>query len=359
MKLPLIIMLSIAAPFTLLATEHETEAASDVPQETTTLPVDTQSAPPVDTQSAPPDMHHEHTADPSAPDEEAVTEPEETSIQEEIATLHHETEDDDDDEASNDRFVLFVDALKYRVTTHSTDATHARDKNETSISSSSTTTTLRALDATIGLKSYHDRLILGFGISSNLVSPSDARSGGVLMAGYQLLEGLEIGGLLYISNHEKTTSTRREDSIDEQFFTSNEESSSSSSVHSFGPWLKLRAGNYWQALFAIYYTSSHTEQTSDSGQQTGDSQDTLNNLTTTVKRSYFALDLVFGPWIPLTEHLTFVPQINLTWYLPRTYTQTTSMSSSGGSSLAEDTLEFDEHSSLDYSLTLGGLRYEL
>ena len=124
------------------------------------------------------------------------------------------------------------------------------------------------------------------------------------------------------------------------------------------PWLKIHAGNYWQALFAIYYTSSQTEQTSDSGKQTTSSQDTFNKLTTSVERSYFALDLVFGPWIPITEHLTFVPQINITWYLPRSYTQTNTMSASGGDTLAEDTLEFDEHSSLDYSLVLGGLRYE-
>ncbi len=350
MKLLLTITLLIAMPLTLLANEHEAEQQSEAQQEIT--------APQADMPSQEANAQGEEAAveskEFSVPGKEAVIGQEEISMPEEIAASHRETEDN----KRNERFVLFIDALKYRVTTHSIDATHGRNKNKTSISSSSTTTTLRALDATIGLKSYHDRLILGFGISSNLVSASDAISGGVLMAGYQWLEGLEVGGLLYISNREKTTTTRREDTVDDQLFTSNEESTSSSSVHSLGPWLKLHAGNYWQALFAIYYTSSHTEQKSDSGQQTSDTQDTFNNLTTSVERSYFALDLVFGPWIPLTERLTFVPQINITWYLPRAYTQTTTMSSSGGDNLAEDTLEFDEHSSLDYSLVLGGLRYE-
>ena len=337
MKLLLTMTLALATSFTALATEHEAEQQSEAQQET--------PAPQAD------DMQ---SKEPHSQGEAAVTGQEEISLQDDIAALPRATEEN----KPNERFVLFIDALKYRVTTHSIDATHGRDKNETSISSSSTTTTLRALDATVGLKSYHDRLIIGFGLSGNLVSASDAVSGGVLMAGYQWLEGLEVGGLLYISNREKTTSTRREDTVDAQLFTSTEESTSSSSVHSFGPWLKLHAGNYWQALFAVYYTSSHTQQKSDSGQQTSDTQDTFNNLTTSVERSYFALDLIFGPWIPLTQRLTFVPQINITWYLPRAYTQTTSMSSSGGDALAEDTLEFDEHSSLDYSLILGGLRYE-
>lgn len=339
MKLLLTITLVTAAPFTVQANEHGAEQQSE--------------AEPVSTQDdAPSKKSDELSTD--AHDEGTVTRQEEISIPEEIAELHHQTKDDQ----PNERFVLFIDALKYRVTTHNIDAAHGNGKNKTTISSSSTTTTLKALDATIGLKSYHDRLILGFGISSNIVSSSDAVSGGVLMAGYQLLEGLEVGGLLYISNRKKTTSTSRDDSVDGQLFSSNEESTSSNSVHSLGPWLKLHAGNYWQALFAVYYTSSHTEQTSDSGQQTSDAQDAFNNLTTSVKRNYFALDLVLGPWIPITEHLTFVPQINITWYLPRSYTQTTTMSSSGGNTLAEDTLEFDEHSSLDYSLVLGGLRYE-
>ena len=342
MKLLLTSALALATPFAVFAAEHDAEQQSDAQQETTVPPAD---------------LHDEDTADPATDEqsEEVITgrEREEISMQEEIATLHQEIEDN----RPHERFVLFIDALKYRVTTHSIDANHVRDKNDSNLSSSSTTTTLRALDATIGLKSYHDRLILGFGISSNLLSSSDATSGGVLMVGYRLLEGLEVGGLLYISNREKTTSTRRENSVDDQLFTTNEGSTNSSSVHSFGPWLKLRAGNYWQALFAIYYTSSHTEQTTDSGQRAHDTQDTFNNLTTSVARSYFALDLIFGPWIPLTERLTFVPQINITWHLPRAYTQTTTMSSSDGNTLAEDTLEFDEHSSLDYSLTLGGLRY--
>ena len=315
MKLLLTTALTLATPLAVFAAEHDVEQQSEAQQETTVPPADT---------------HREDTADPFTDEEseEVITGREEISIQEEISTLHQEQEIEDD--RPRERFVLFIDALKYRVTTHSVDATQVRDKNDSNLSSSSTTTTLRALDATIG---------------------------GVLMAGYQLLEGLEVGGLLYISNREKTTSTRRENSVDDQLFTSNEGSTNSSSVHSFGPWLKLRAGNYWQALFAIYYTSSHTEQTSDSGQHTRDTQDTFNNLTTTVARSYFALDLILGPWIPLTERLTFVPQINVTWYLPRAYTQTTTVSSSAGDTLAEDALEFDEHSSLDYSLTLGGLRY--
>ena len=348
MKLLLTIALVTAVPLTAQADEHAAEQQNQMPQEVATPPTEM----PSEAATTPAEMPREET--PHEQHKEETMENEEISMQEEISALHQET----NDTQSNERFVLFIDALKYRVTTHNIDATHGSNKNETSISSSSTTTTLRALDATIGLKSYHDRLILGFGISSNLVSSSDAISGGVLMAGYQLLEGLEIGGLFYVSNREKTTSTRREDSIDGKLFTSNEEKTSSNRVHSFGPWLKLHAGNYWQALFAIYYTSSHTEQTSDSGQQTSSSQDTFNKLTTSVERSYFALDLVFGPWIPLTEHLTFVPQINITWYLPRSYMQTTTMSASGGDTLAEDTLEFDEHSSLDYSLVLGGLRYE-
>lgn len=344
MKFLLTTALTLATPLAVFAAEHDVEQQSDASQETAVPPADT----------------HSEDTDASFTDEESeevITgrEREEISMQEEIATLHQEQEIEDD--RPHERFVLFIDALKYRVTTHSVDATDVRDKNDSNLSSSSTTTTLRALDATIGLKSYHDRLILGFGISSNLVSSSDATSGGVLMAGYQLLEGVEVGGLLYISNREKTTSTRRENYVDDQLFTSNEGSTNSSSVHSFGPWLKLRAGDYWQALFAIYYTSSRTEQTSDSAQHTSDTQDTFNNLTTTVARSYFALDLILGPWIPLTERLTFVPQINVTWYLPRAYTQTTTVSSSAGDTLAEDALEFDEHSSLDYSLTLGGLRY--
>ena len=336
----------LVIPCAVFADQHQPVLQTDPQPETVAPSLQGEETPPADMQdgTSPADMQ----------ENEVVAEPNDLSMQEELAELHDEAKE----AGHQERYVLFVDALKYRVTTHSVEATHHRGKNKTSLNSSSTTTTLRALDATIGLKSYHDRLILGFGISSNLVSSSDAVSGGVLMAGYQLLEGLELGGLLYISNREKTTTTRREDSVDDQLFTSNEDSTTSNRVHSFGPWLKLHAGNYWQALFSAYYTSSRTEQTSDSGQQTAASKDTFNNMTTTVKRSYFALDLIFAPWIPLTERLTFVPQINITCYLPRSYKQTTTMSSSGGDTLAEDTLEFDEHSSLDYSLVLGGLRYE-
>ncbi len=351
MKLLLLTM--FALPCAVFAAEHDSTTASDAPP-ATAVPQDTTpairgSTPPTDAQGTAPDALD------TPPEDMGVATPDDISMPEELAALHHETKN----EHPHERFVLYIDALKYRFTTHNVEATRGRPRNETSFSSSTTTTTMQALDTTVGLKSYHNRLILGFGIASNIVSTSDAVSGGALLVGYQPLPGLEIGGLLYIAGRTKTTSTTREDVVDEQIFDSTEDSTATNSTHSIGPWLKLQAGDHWQAMFSVYYAASRTEQTSDSGQQTNDSQrNTVNKLTTIVERSYFALDLVFGPWIPLTEHLIFVPQINITCYLPRAYTQETSMSSSGGDTLSEDKLEFDEHSSFSYSLVLGGLRYE-
>lgn len=257
-----------------------------------------------------------------------------------------------------ERFILFIDALQYRSTSLDIEANYDRGKGETSIRSSSTRKRLLALDSTIGLKSYHDRMILGFGISADFSTAASEDRGGVLIGGYQLLEGLEVGGLLYIAAREKKSSTDRDDSIGGPVFTNSEEARNSSSIYSFGPWLKLRTGNYWQAQFTIYYAISQTEQTSNSEQQSDDTPRTFRNLTTSIERSYFALDLAFGPRLPITEKLTFVPYINVTWYLPRQHKQTTTLSTSGSSPTSEEVLEFDEHPSLDYTLVLGGLRYE-
>ena len=345
MKLLLLMTLVLALPMTVIAADHESDQQADTLGDA----IDPTAAPPSDADAA---------------SEEIAVPPSD----ENIADYEGMPPLPEDEEASNkqaedsSRFVLFIDALKYRASTQSIETTHGQGDNQTSIASTSDTATMRALDASIGLKSYHDNFILGFGIASNLVSTSDALSGGVLIAGYQLLEGLEVGGLLYVASRSKETTTSREDAIagsdtvNSAVFASKEESVTANSVYSFGPWVKLQAGNYWQAQFAVYYTYSYNEQKSDRGQQSGNREDTFNNLTTTVKRSFFALDLTFGPWLPITEHLTFVPQVNITWYMPLAYTQTATMSS--GSSTNEETLEFNEHSSFDYALTLGGLRYE-
>ena len=271
----------------------------------------------------------------------------------------HPELDESDNEARRERFVLYIDALKYRTTTLDVESSRGGDRNETSISSSTTTATLRALDIAVGLQSYHDRLILGFGLSSNIIAAHDASSGGVIMAGYQLFDSLEVGGLLYIASRESETNASREDTVDDQLFINSEVSRTVNSAYAFGPWLKMYLGDYWAAQFVLYYSTSHTEQSADNNQQMEGEIENSRIIETAVERSYFALDLVFGPQLPITEHLTFVPQINVTWYLPRNYTRTTTMSANNsGRIVNEKELEFDEQTSFDYALILGGLRYE-
>ena len=127
-----------------------------------------------------------------------------------------------------------------------------------------------------------------------------------------------------LPSRSKETTTSREDAIggsdtvNSAVFATKDEKVTTNGVYSFGPWLKLQADNYWQAQFAIYYTYSSNEQKSN--KQSGDGDDSFENITTTVERSFFALDLTFGPWLPITERLTFVPQVNITWYpAPRLY----------------------------------------
>ena len=110
-----------------------------------------------------------------------------------------EEENNNDQAKDSHRFMMYIDTLKYRTSTQTIEATHGQGDNQTSITSTSDSSTTRALDASIGLKGYYNNFILGFGIASNLISTSDAISGGVVVAGYQLLEGLEVGGLLYVA----------------------------------------------------------------------------------------------------------------------------------------------------------------
>ena len=350
MKLLPLITLAIALPMTVIAAGHEPEQQAET--------LGDAIAPATETPS---DADATST---DAPREEIAVPPSDEDIAgyEGMHPLPEDEEHNNNQAEDSGRLMLYIDTLKYRASTQTIETTHGQGDNQTSITSSSDSSTMRALDASIGIKGYHNNFILGFGIASNLISTSDAISGGVLMAGYQLLEGLEVGGLLYVASRSKETTTSREDAIggsdtvNSAVFATKEEKVTVNSVYSFGPWLKLQADNYWQAQFAIYYTYSRNEQKSDRGQQSGDRKDSFENLTTIVERSFFALDLTFGPWLPITEQLTFVPQVNITWYLPLAYTQTATMST--GSNSKEDTLEFNEHSSFDYSFTLGGLRYE-
>lgn len=244
-----------------------------------------------------------------------------------------------------DRLVLFIDALNYRA--GSIDAKTTRSNSEGSemtITTTRETANFTAVNPTIGLKSYHDRLILGFGISPNL-GAGDKGTGGVFFAGYQLTDTWQIGGLLFVDSSEEKNEVKRDGDN-----PASEVNESTLVRYYFGPWAKYTINEYWRAQFSLHYATTDSQQTSSSSQMGSNTY-----VKTSIIRKHISLNFILGPYIPITSRLTFVPQVSITCSLPLKYTQTQ------GSTIShtEEELDFDEEPSIDYALTLAGFRYEL
>lgn len=246
---------------------------------------------------------------------------------------------------ATDRLIIFIDAFNYK--TSSIDATTTRNNSEgseTTITTKRETANFTAVNPTIGLKSYHDRLILGFGISPNLGTGSNS-AGGVFFAGYQLTDAWQIGGLLFLDNSEEKNEVKRDGDN-----PASEVNESSLVRYSFGPWAKYGGSKHWRAQMSLHYAMTDSQQTSNSSQMGNDT-----HIKTSIIRKHIDLNFILGPYVPITSRLTFVPQMSITCSLPLKYTQTQ------GSTIShtEEDLDFDEDLSIDYTLTLAGFRYEL
>lgn len=247
-----------------------------------------------------------------------------------------------------DRIVLFIDTFKYQSDT--LELASKSERSQQNLSSTSSSSSFVSASTTLGIKSYHDGLILGFGITGNPSASSESADGGALFVGYELDARWQFGGLAFIDNHEDRREVKRRLQVDDQIEHTTEISETSISRYSLGLWSKCAFNNYWRGQLLAYYATSSARQLLDKGQQ---------KKQTETSRKYLALTATFGSYVQISQRLTFTPQVNLTYVLPLSYMQTSQTSTSSTAPPVKEKLEFDEQHNISYSLTLAGFRYQL
>lgn len=248
-----------------------------------------------------------------------------------------------------DRIVLFIDTLKYQSDT--TELASKSEQSQKNLSSSEESSSFVSTSTTIGIKSYHDGLIVGFGLSNNISANSEHNNGGALLVGYELDARWQFGGLLFIDNKDKRKEIKRQLQVDDQTINTTEINETSLSRYALGLWGQCAFSNYWRGRLSAYYATSIQQLLVDNGRQTRNS--------TEVNRKYLALAITLSSYVQISQRLTFTPQVNLTYALPLSYVQTSRATTGSSGPDVEETLEFDEQHSLSYSLTLAGFRYQL
>lgn len=252
-------------------------------------------------------------------------------------------------ERAPDRIVLFIDTLKYQ---HDTlELASKSEQRQKNLSRTSEFSSFVSTSTTIGIKSYHNGLILGFGLSSDLNANSESANGGALFIGYELDASWQFGGLLFIDNKEEHHEAKRQLQVDDQIIHVTEINETSISQYSLGLWSKYALNNYWRGQLSAYYATSERHQMVDNGQQT--------QKKTEIERRYLALTATLGAYVQISQRLTFAPQINITYALPLSYVQIIQTDTSSTAPAVKEKLDFDEQHSFSYSLTLAGFRYQL
>ena len=248
-----------------------------------------------------------------------------------------------------DRIVLFIDTFKYQSDT--SELASKSEQNQKNLSRTSESSSFVSTSTTIGIKSYHDGLILGFGLSSGLKANSEVARGGALFVGYELDARWQFGSLLFIDNGDERHKTKRRLQVDDKTIDTVEIEETSFSRYSLGLWGKCAFNNYWRGQLSAYYATSMRQQLVDNEQQSPNK--------TEITRRYLALTATLGTYVQISQRLTFTPQINLTYSFPLSYVQVSRVSTAGTAPDVEETLDFDEQHSISYSITLAGFRYQL
>ena len=248
-----------------------------------------------------------------------------------------------------DRIVLFIDTFRYQSNTLELAA--KSEQSQKNLSSSHESSSFVSASTAIGLKSYHNGLILGFGLSSNIRDNSGSAEAGVLYIGYELDASWQFGSLLFVGNSYDKHEVKRRLQVDGQTDSVTAITEESISRYSLGLWGKYAFNNYWRGQLTTYYATSSKQNLADNGQQARKEID--------IKRRYLALTVALGAYVQVSQRLTFTPQLDLTYVLPLSYVQIERDSTALNAPPVEKTLDFDEQHSISYSLTLAGFRYQL